>query len=339
MRYLPVNKLRPGMVIAKGILDSKNNVLLNEGVRLTNDYIKRIETRGIIGAYIFDELTKGIIVQAVISNELRGKAIKSIREFDIESTINVSKSIVDQLLSDDNMVMDLVDLRTFDDYTFRHSVNVAILSTIIAIGLNFKYDELAEICMSALLHDIGKLEIPAEILNKPDKLTDEEYEIIKGHPSIAYNLVKDRWDISATTKIGMLLHHENVDGSGYPYGLKGPKIHRYARIIHVADVYDALSSNRPYKKAYSPADSIEFIMGSCGTLFDRDIVEIFMGYVPLYPKGATVLLSNGKKAIVAENFKFNTMRPKVILEESGNELDLAYDPDCRSITIIGLDEE
>ena len=80
-------------------------------------------------------------------------------------------------------------------------------------------------------------------------------------------------------------------------------------------------------------------MGSCGTLFDRDIVEIFMGYVPLYPKGATVLLSNGKKAIVAENFKFNTMRPKVILEESGDELDLAYDPDCRSITIIGLDEE
>ena len=338
MRFIPAAKLKPGMTIAKTIFDSNDNVLLNSNVCLNDAYITQLLRRGVIGAYIKDELSQNIIVQEAISNELRASAIKSIKELDLEKTIDIAKKIVSQLSSDNTVIFDLVDIRTFDDYTYRHSINVAITSTMVGMGMGLSYDELAELCLAALLHDIGKLQIDPAILNKAGKLTDEEFMIMKSHPSIAYEIVKDRWDISATTKIGMLLHHENCDGSGYPYGLKEAKIHRYARIIHVADVYDALTSKRPYKDAYFPAESAEYIMGNCGTLFDREAIEIFFGYVPLYPKGTEVYLSDGRRAIIAENFKYNTMRPRVIADPTGESLDLLNDANCRNITIVGMDK-
>lgn len=338
MRFVPIAHLKPNMVVDKAIFGANDRVLLNKGVTLTKEYIKELDKRGVAGAYIKDTISSHIVVTEAISNELRAKAVKSLRDFNFEATIELSKNIVEQLLSLDTIMFDLIDLRTFDDYTYRHSVNVAVLATIVAIGMNYSFDDLTDLCLSALLHDIGKLQIPPEILNKPGKLTEEEYTLVKTHPSLAYELVKDRWDISSTTKIGILCHHENADGSGYPYGLKDTKIHRFARIIHVADVYDALTSKRPYKDPYSPSDATEFIMGSCGTLFDRDTVEVFIGHVPIYPKGTTVILSDGNKAIVSENFKYNTLRPKVVVESTGVELDLCNDPTCRNITIIGLEQ-
>ncbi|MBR5337365.1 MAG: HD-GYP domain-containing protein [Lachnospiraceae bacterium] len=325
------------MLIARAIYDQSDKILINHGVKLTPEFIKKMENRGVIGAYIEDEITNKVIVQEAITNELRTRAVKSIKDFDIETTINLSKNIVEQLMASDSILLDLVDLRTFDDYTYRHSVNVAVLSTMIAMGMDFKVDELTDLCLAALLHDIGKLRIDDAILNKPTRLTEEEYALIKTHPSVAYNIVKERWDIAATTKIGILCHHENVDGSGYPFGLKDQKIHRFARIIHVADVFDALTSKRPYKDAYSPGDASEFLMSSCGTLFDREVVEIFLGYVPIYPKGSTVILSDKRRAIVAENIKFNILRPRVIIEDTGEELDLTHDPACRNITIIDVE--
>lgn len=338
MRFIPISKLQPSMLVAKAIYDAGDKILINHGVRLTEDFIKSLEARGVIGAYIEDDISNKIIVQEAITAELRAHAVKCIKDFDLETTINISKSIVDQLMNSDSIMLDLIDLRTFDDYTYKHSVNVAVLSTMVAMGMNFKYDELTDLCLSALLHDIGKLQISDEILNKPGRLTEEEYALVKTHPTIAYNIVKDRWDIAATTKIGILCHHENVDGSGYPFGLKDSKIHRFARIIHVADVYDALTSKRPYKEAYTPADATELLMASCGTLFDRDVVEVFLGYVPIYPKGSTVILSDGKRAIVANNYKYNTLRPRVIIEDTGVEIDLTHDSSCRNITIIGIEE-
>lgn len=337
MRFVPISKLQPSMLIARAIYDQSDKILINHGVKLTPEFIKKMENRGVIGAYIEDEITNKVIVQEAITNELRTRAVKSIKDFDIETTINLSKNIVEQLMASDSILLDLVDLRTFDDYTYRHSVNVAVLSTMIAMGMDFKVDELTDLCLAALLHDIGKLRIDDAILNKPTRLTEEEYALIKTHPSVAYNIVKERWDIAATTKIGILCHHENVDGSGYPFGLKDQKIHRFARIIHVADVFDALTSKRPYKDAYSPGDASEFLMSSCGTLFDREVVEIFLGYVPIYPKGSTVILSDKRRAIVAENIKFNILRPRVIIEDTGEELDLTHDPACRNITIIDVE--
>ncbi len=190
MRFVPISKLQPSMLIARAIYDQTDKILINHGVKLTPEYIKKMESRGIVGAYIEDDISNKIIVQEAISNELRTKAVKSIKDFDIETTINLSKSIVDQLMGSDSILLDLVDLRTFDDYTYRHSVNVAVLSTMIAMGMDFKVDELTDLCLSALLHDIGKLQIDDAILNKPTRLTEEEYALIKTHPSIAYNIVK-----------------------------------------------------------------------------------------------------------------------------------------------------
>ena len=335
MRFVAIEKTVPGMKLAKAIYDSYDRVLLNSGKILNGELISKLSVRGIPGVYIDDELTRNIVVQEVISNELRLQAVNSIREFNIDSTINISHKIVDQLLDSDSIMLDLIDLRTYDDYTYRHSVNVAVLTTIVGIAMNYKYDTLVNLCLAAILHDIGKIQIDTDILNKTTTLTEEEFSIIKEHPRIAHNLLKDNWDISSTTKIGILLHHENEDGSGYPMGLKGKEIHKFAKIIHVCDVYDALTSKRPYKEPYSPAESAEYLMGGGGTLFDKNIVELFLGYVPLYPKCTSVLLSNGMEAIVVENYKNNVLRPKVMYL-SGEEIDLSSEDNFRNITIVGL---
>lgn len=238
---------------------------------------------------------------------------------------------MEQIVHGGKVSLDLVDLRSFDDYTYRHSVNVAVLSTIIGMGVHLKESELTELCAAALMHDLGKICIDEEILNKPARLTKDEYQIMKMHARYSYELIKERLDISAKTKSGVLFHHENEDGSGYPEGLEGEDIHLFARIIHVADVYDALTSKRPYKEPYSSADAIEYLMGGSSILFDRNIVDIFLHYVPAYPKGMNIMLSDGREGIIIENNRENILRPKIRLM-TGEEIDLAEDLEYRNIT-------
>ena len=160
-----------------------------------------------------------------------------------------------------------------------------------------------------------------------------ENEVVRRHAQLSYDMLYDRWNIPARVKAGVLCHHENEDGSGYPNGLSGDKIHPFAKIIHVADVYDALSSKRPYKEACSYSEALEYLMGGCGTLFNKEIVEIFTKYVAIYPKGMMVELSDGQKALVMENDKNNRLRPKVKLLD-GTILDLQDAEKNRNITVV-----
>ena len=117
---------------------------------------------------------------------------------------------------------------------------------------------------------------------------------MKSHATVSYELLKERWDVSAQVKSAVLFHHENVDGSGYPQGLEGHEQTLFTKILHVADVYDALVSKRPYKNPYSPYEASEYLMGGCGIMFDQTVVDILLRYVPLYPKGTAVILSDGQ---------------------------------------------
>jgi HD-GYP domain-containing protein (c-di-GMP phosphodiesterase class II) len=332
-----MDKVESGMTLAKTLYDSTQRVLIGEGTRLLSEYIEKLRNRGFDGVYIEDELSKDVRIEETISTELRNRAIKSLKECNIDASIDIAKAIVDQLKGVSSISLDMLDLRDFDDYTYKHSVNVAVLSTVIGIGLHLKEKDLVDLCAAGLLHDLGKLGIAAELINKQGFLTSEEFEIIKSHSQLSYDLIKDKWNISAKTKAAVLEHHENEDGTGYPRGLFGEEIHRYSKIVHVADVYDALTTKRPYKKPYSIAEAMEYLMGSCGRLFDKSVVEHFMNYVPIYPKGITIYLSTGESAIVVENNHFRTLRPVVRLF-NGKTYDLFEDRTLRSVTILQAED-
>lgn len=335
MRYLKIEDARPGMVLAKGVYDSESRLLLAEHQELTAEYIRKLHKWGYPGFYIHDEFSEGIEVDETISVELRNKGVEALRKRNIDQTLEVAKNIVDQILSNGTTAIDMVDLRTFDDYTYRHSVNVAVISTILGMGMHLSRSMLEEVCVAAIFHDLGKLMIDSDILNKPDRLTVEEFQEVKKHPELSVKLLKKRYKVTDASKEAVLHHHENEDGSGYPDGITRDDIPLYSKIIHVADVYDALTSKRPYKDPYTPSEAIEYLMGGCNILFDESIVRAFMKCVPVYPKGATITLSDNRLAVVYENNP-NPLRPKVKVEtgeiiDLGNvrgNLNLTVNPTC-----------
>lgn len=332
MRFITIDDVKPGMILARTVLDNAERVLLGAYNELTADLIVRLKKRGFQGLYIEDKLFEDIDIEEIIPPELRRKGIESLRNCNIDAVLDIAGNIVEQLLSHRSISLDLVDLRTFDDYTYSHSVNVAVLSTTIGIGMKLKKKELVDLCAAAIFHDLGKTRIDPAILNKPGRLTAEEFTIMKNHSRYSYELIKERWNISATTKQAVLYHHENEDGTGYPNGLVGKEIPLYSSIIHVSDVYDALTSKRPYKEPFALSEAIEYLMGGSGILFNRDIVETFLNYVPVYPRGVSVKLSDGREGIVIENHKKNILRPKIRLL-SGEEIDLGDETKNRNITL------
>lgn len=331
MRYISIEEAEPGMLLAKGVYDAYSRVLVAKKRPLTRDYIQKLKERGYLGFYIEDEFSEGIEVEETISVELRNKGVDALRKKNIDATLQVAKDIVGHILHSDRISLDMVDLRTFDDYTYRHSVNVAVLSTIIGMGLGLERDMLNDVCVAAMFHDMGKLMLDADVINKPGRLTKDEFALIKMHPQLSLDLLSGRWNISLEAKEAILSHHENQDGSGYPRGLQKDEIPLYARIIHVADVYDALTSKRTYKDPYTPSESIEYLMGGCHILFDAEVVNTFLKWVPVYPKGVMVKLSDGREGIVFENTR-NPIRPKIRLKD-GEILDLGDERKNLHITI------
>ena len=186
---------------------------------------------------------------------------------------------------------------------------------------------------ASALHDIGKIGIDEKILNKPGKLTDEEFEVMKTHPVLGYNMIKDKPELSTATKLGVLQHHEKMNGNGYPLKLQGDQITPFARILSVADIYDALVTERPYKDAFSPRDAVEMIMAMTGDL-DIHMIQSFLNSVILYPVDSIIKLSTGEFAKIVQNIPGYPTRPTVITLNHGQIYALASDIKCASIIII-----
>lgn len=258
MRYIRMSDAKPGMCLAYNMYDADGHTLICSGSTLSKFYIKKLNEYGFNGVYINDDLSEDIEIEPVISPDLRTEGLVTVRNSDVDGCKEVAKKIVSQVLHKGVLSLDLTDLRCFDGYTYAHSVNVAVLACIIGFGLKMNEASLEQLVMAGLLHDLGKLVIPPEILNKPARLTNDEYEVMKQHATLSYEMIKERWDISAQVKAAVLYHHENVDGSGYPQGIYGDNMTIFTKILHVADVYDALVSRRPYKNPYSPFEACEF---------------------------------------------------------------------------------
>nr|WP_291635292.1 HD-GYP domain-containing protein [Clostridium sp.]MBK5236090.1 HD-GYP domain-containing protein [Clostridium sp.] len=343
MRLVPIEFAMPGNCLAKTIFDNDERVLLREGVILTEFFLTRIKRLQIYSIYINDEYSNAVI-EDVIKPELRQSAIKTIKEtfysFEkyslysnnvnfnekkfakekqayFESIGSIARDIIDEIISKKNVMINLVDIKSMDNYTYQHSVNVAVISLVLGVQLQLNQKELYTLCMGALIHDIGKVLIPKDIVLKPGPLTNEEFEIIKEHTTKGYNYLKGCLDISAPARIVALQHHEKMDGHGYPDNIKDKSINKYARIVAIADVYDALTSDRPYRKAMSPNDAVEYILSHGDTQFDYEMVKVFSKAVVPYPPGTLVKLSTGDIGVVTDIFPNFALRPEVKIVKRG----------------------
>lgn len=336
MRYVLIKDVQPGMILAQKLVEPSGRVLAGENSALTEYAIEKLRREGYDGVYIQDELSSDIVVEGAISATLRAASMGGIQKLDLDGCLRMADEIVMELRKKSNTALDFSDFRTTEDYIYAHSVNVAVLSCVVGMGFGLNEGELRNLTFAGMIHDIGKLEIPAIIRNKAGRLTRDEYQIMKSHAILSYELIKDRSDISAHVKKAVRAHHENVDGSGYPDGTVGEEQSLFTKILHVTDVYDALISRSPYKKPYSPQEASEYLMGGCGVLFDKEVVEILLKSVPLYPKGTDVTFSDGRSGIVYENSGVNNLRPIVKMYD-GTMLDLSK-PENFSMTIM-VDKE
>lgn len=336
MRYISMEQAEPGMIVGKSIYNEQGVTLVNYRVTLTDKLISRMKEKGLMGLYVEDSLSDDIRIEELISDELEVKAAQALRKMDIDAALDVAGEITDELSMNGEISVNLVSLRTNSDYTYKHSVNVAVLSVLTGMGIGLKKPMLKELAASGLLHDIGKINIPLETLEKAGPLTEEEYELIKKHSEFGYEKIKDDITISSKTKMGVFMHHENVDGTGYPMGLRGDQIYMFAKIIHIADVYDAITSERTYKKAQTPNEAIEFLMKNAGNMFQPEYVKAFITYIPVYPKGRNVILSDGNVAVVVENRQHNTLYPVIRLLSDGTTIDLSEHEDP-SLYITGFE--
>jgi HD-GYP domain-containing protein (c-di-GMP phosphodiesterase class II) len=362
MRFIPVQSLMEGMVIAKSLYDINQQLLLREGTTVQKGYIERIARLGYQGIYIDDEISKDIEVKDVIRDELRMKAIQSVKDAFIyndlstlsgqkqaKQKIDVTKmlitNIVEEILENKDTMINLIDLKFFDDYTFFHSVNVAVLSILIGAELGLSREQLFNLGLASILHDIGKIFIDKDILNKPEALTESEYTTIRKHSEYGYTYLKNTFEIPAAVYVAVLQHHEHYNGLGYPNQKSKEDISLLGRIICVADVYDALTSNRPYRKGLLPSEAMEYIMANGGIMFDIKLTKIFARKVAPYPVGTYVRLSTGDLGIVVKNNSEACMRPivKVFVDKYGNKvspqiIDLKEDRLLRNVTITGVND-
>ncbi len=364
--FKPTRVLQSGMRIDQTIADGTGRVLIARGTYLDEYLIDAIRKLGITGIYIREgeeEVDESLIMaegetaspealrkieKLSVADRNKVQLTESVRErvaegisylFTNTSSADLApatKSIADDLMraiyENDALAVDIGLLKVSDEYTFKHSVDVATMAMIIAKKREMSQQEIYDIGISGLLHDIGKSKIPNEILNKPGRLTDDEFAVMKQHPAYGYQILKENKDLSDMIKLGVLQHHEKINGRGYPMGVAESRICSFAKIISVADIYDALVTERPYKHGFSPRDAVEMIMAMTEEL-DIGAMKAFLGSVILYPVGSTVELSNGEKASVVENYEKFILRPKVVGLKTGRVYDLANDLDCANIII------
>ncbi len=321
MRKLKIDYIKQGMMVAKNIYDKEGQILLSAGMPLKQSYIVKLKDVGIDEIFIMSEDDENTIFQDVINEQTRVKAKKLIQEtmekvsigqgLETEKILAMVEDLLDELLCQKDILLSLSEIRTVDEYTFGHSVNVCVLSVITGIILEYPREKLRILGVGALLHDIGKILIPLDILNKPGALTIEEYGIIKQHAKLGYEVLRKYPQVGEEAALIALTHHERYNGMGYPKGLKCEEIDDYSKIVAITDVYDAMTSDRVYKAKMKPHQAIEYLISMGNHQFDYEIVKKFTRHVASYPIGTMVMLNNGYKGIVSSIDKNFPHRPQI----------------------------
>ena len=366
MIIVNVEKLREGMQLADDVCTTtatEYKVMLKKGMFLSSQMIQMITEKGIKSVKIvsggLDEAVahENMIIPVSTKEALEQQRAERITRaltdldeiFDNDEIKELSQDAVNKVdVIADDIINDIatdtsylgnqmIALQNYDDYTYKHCLRVSMLSASVGTELGLSAEENKDLVVSGLLHDIGKSNIDHDIIIKPGKLTDAEFEEIKRHPLIGYNILKNSGKYNANVMSGVLFHQEKYDGSGYPKGLAGENIPLIARILTVCDVFDALTSNRPYRKPWSVAETEEYILGACDQHFDYEVTKAFMRAFNPYPVGTMVQLSDTRHGVVIKHNE-NVLRPvvRIMGKFAGEELDLMNDFRFLTTSITGL---
>lgn len=376
MIIIPVDELREGMQLADNVdttTATEYRTLLPRGTFLSGSMIEMLKAEGIksvrinIGGLMSGVDTSGVtmnapvnivtpVVQNTSSNEQHinenltraltdlddifdcNEEIKELSQASVEKVDNIAGDILVDMANDPSFLgKQMIALQNYDDYTYKHCLRVAMLSASVGTEMSLSDTENKDLVVAGLLHDIGKSNIDHDIIIKPGKLTDEEFAEIKRHPLIGYNILKNSGNYNANVLSGVLFHQEKYDGSGYPTGIAGKKIPLIARILTVCDVFDALTSNRPYRVPWSVPETEEYILGACDSHFDLEVTQAFLRAFNPYPIGTMVQLTDGRFGVVISHSS-NVLRPTVRImgEFAGEEINLMDDFRFLTLSVAGL---
>lgn len=355
MKTILVSSLKNNEKLSYDITDSNGAILIKAETIITQEHIQRLNDKGIYVIQLPDDNDNNMRVLEY-KKQLKDNYMENLKYSALEnipnafegiannSTTNLNPlkndifNIVDHVIQEGSITTNLFEIKSFDDYTYVHCIDTCIMSIFLGLACGLKKSELNELALGAVLHDIGKIKIPNDIINKPSKLTDSEFEIIKTHPHHGQILVSDIPGISLDIRSAVGQHHERFDGKGYPRGLQGNRIHPFARIISICDVFTAVSANRSYRPRFQPYDAYELILTGSGSQFDPAIVKQFKDAFSIYPLGCSLNLSNGMSGIVIKQNKGFPDRPiiKIFNEEISTwkgsfELDLLHN---MNVTVV-----
>ncbi|TYQ15567.1 UNVERIFIED_CONTAM: putative nucleotidyltransferase with HDIG domain [Acetivibrio alkalicellulosi] len=334
--------LEPGMKVAETILNDYGSIIISEGTILDDHLIKKIQKHNLYKINIIEDVK-------LSSNEINQSFQNSYNE-DIEYTKEILHSLSENKGIDDKKVKKVVEsvikmsnekrdivrcikqIKNVDEYTYTHCINVSLLSMLIGKWLKYSSEKIQTLVQAALLHDIGKIKVPLEILNKPGKLTNYEYEEIKKHAVYGYRMIEKESGISKDVCLAVLMHHEREDGSGYPTGAKGDKIHEFAKIISVADIFDAMTSNRVYRERESPFEVFEMMEEKTLGELDVKAVSAFLNNIASYYIGDYVKLNSGDTGEIIYINQRHVSKP--IVKVSDKYIDLTVNKDLKIVEII-----
>ncbi|MGI6632732.1 MAG: HD-GYP domain-containing protein [Bacillota bacterium] len=321
MRIVALKEEIAGAILAMPVHGSEGQLLIEKGIRLTLGSINSLKRRGFTRVAIQDEFLRDVEVNDTIHEETRRTAIRSLgivasnmlrgTPGDIQPIREALDSIIDDLRSNPRAAIGLHSICSFDETLYTHGINVCVLSIAIAEGMKLPESTLRQVGMGALLHDVGKILIPKPILDKPSLLTDDEYSLIKTHAMKGFEMLQTCYNVGAVAAHGALDHHERLDGSGYPRGLKGDNIPIIGRIVATADVYDAMVSERPHRQRHLPEAVRKYMQENRGSLFDGDAVDAMLRRVAAYPIGSILSLGGGFVAVVISQDPRDNSRPVV----------------------------
>ncbi len=243
--------------------------------------------------------------------EQMNTSIKMGKKIEFEQATELVDEMVDSLARNQDALLTLTSIKNKDEYTFNHSINVAVLMASFCRVREMDEDQTRRLTTGALFHDLGKVLIPDELILKPGRYTDEEYEMMKQHPRFGREILSDMKDLDPEIINVVYEHHERMDGNGYPRQLKGHEISLEGRMASIVDVYDALTSDRPYKTADTATEVLKYLFKSAPDVFDLELLQQFISSVGIYPVGALVRLNSGFLAVVVETAKNDLKRPVV----------------------------
>jgi len=345
-KYVHIYQCKHGHVLADDIYDDCGILIIPKDTVLNEHVIRRLKSFRIrqLSVYEFQEAEdseKGVssldeFKQDYCENLNDMKQVlgdlAAGRKPDYDKVEYISNSIYSKISCISNIIECMNEVKNIDEYTYSHSINVSVYALLIARWLGLQEEEIRNVVTTGILHDIGKTKIPDEILNKKGPLLPEEYDQIKNHTSIGYQLSEDIPQLSDKIRKGILMHHERVDGKGYPLCVKGDNISLYAKIISVADVYDALTSERAYKRRITPFDTFGELVRIGFDHFDTKILMTFLSHISCYYTGSTVKMNNGETGKVIYIVPQSISTP--IVSINGRYIDLSRDRKLKIVEML-----